>query len=148
MLITRIILFSLFLALLGCAAQPVALQRNSIDTITQKTSPEELEHILGNATVFSQFEISKAEKNYFVRQLNLQTGVTQDVITVSLPSGGSVPVVVDVPITTQYIVIQHLPGKEMFAWGPVEELSKDSNPEVSSCMPLIKQKIVELSKKK
>jgi len=148
MMLIRTIIIPLFLALIGCAAQPIALQRNTIDTITKQTSPVELEQILGSATIHAQFELSSNEKNYFIRQYNLQTGVTQDVITVSLPSGGSIPVIVDVPVTTQYAVIQLLPAKEVFAWGSLEELSKDQNSEVSSLMPAVKQRIEEFSKKK
>jgi hypothetical protein len=53
------------------------------------------------------------------------------------------PVMYDIPITTQYLLLQRLPSRALYAWGTIEELSKDTDPAVSAMMPALKVRLEE-----
>jgi hypothetical protein len=58
-----------------------------------------------------------------------------------------IPIFVTVPVTTEYVVVQRMPSKQLHAWGTLEELSKDPDSAVSSIMPIVKARFAEAKKK-
>lgn len=139
----RLILIAL-VALSGCASN-VPLQRAQIDAISRDTRPADLEQILAKATVAAQAEVQDSEQRYNARLFRLQTGTRQDMTMVCTPM--CIPIMITVPVTSQYVVIQRLPQNELVAWGTPEELSKDTDPKLSALMPEIKQRLEHASKK-
>jgi len=140
----RVFLILLFLFLHGCA-ETVPLQRGQLAPIERGTPPAQLEQILGKATPVTQFEANIGGQDYFVRSYNLQTGTRMETQMICSPYCFAIPVAV--PVMTPYAVIQALPSRDLFAWGTLEELSKDPNPAVSSIMPTVKEQIATRSKK-
>lgn len=134
--------FMLFLT--GCAA-PVPLQIQQVSAISRDTSSVDLEKILANATPQSQFEVQANDRSFFVRDYNLQTGTRQDVMVMCTPTCMTIPIAA--PVFAEYLVIQNLPSKTIYAWGKIEELSKDSDQNVSSLMPIVKEQLAKLEKK-
>jgi hypothetical protein len=133
------------LALAGCAT-PVALQRDQVGQIRRDASPEEVDRVLGKATVTAQFEFDAQGGKYFARHFNLQTGRRAEQTMVCTTF--CFPVYYDVPIMSEYVVIQRLPARAIHAWGTLEELSKDPDPQVSALMPAVKQRYGEELKNK
>lgn len=140
---TRLALIAL-VALAGCASN-VPLQRNQVDAISRETRPAELEEILAKATVTAQTEVQAQEHRYNARLFSLQTGTRQDMTMICTPI--CIPIMITVPVTSQFVVLQRLPEKELVAWGTPEELSKDADPRVSALMPNVKQQLEQASKK-
>lgn len=132
-------------ALYGCAPV-VPLQRAQIGAITREAAPSELDRVLAHATVLTQFEFEADTKPYLVRRYNLLTGTRQEMSMVCTQF--CFPIYITVPITSEYVVVQRLPSKTVFAWGTLEELSKDADPEVSGMMPIMKARLDEELKKK
>lgn len=132
------------LALSSCATT-VPLQRTQIGSLSREAAPAEVDRILGTASVVATGEFVANEKPYLARQYLLQTGSRQEVSVVCTPT--CIPIFVTVPVMTDYVVIQRMPSKELHAWGTFEELSKDSNPAVSSIMPVVKAQLAEAKKK-
>ncbi len=126
---------SLFFTLIGCASS-VPLYRGQIDTITTNSSPDTVEKTLGVATPSAQFVLTVNDNSYFVRHYALQTGTRQDMTMVCTPV--CIPIFINVPITAPYLIVQRLPTRAMHAWGTIEELSKDTEPSISSIMPTLK----------
>lgn len=133
------------LALTGCAGI-VPLQRGQISAVTQDTSPGQLDGILSHATVMHQFTSQAKGMQYLTRSYKLQTGIRSEMRVFCSTNCMAIPV--SVPVFTPYVVIQALPEKSLFAWGTLEELSKDENPNISDLMPQIKQQLFDLEKKK
>ena len=94
----------------------------------------------------AQVEFQEGGNAYLARHYHLQTGTRQDMTMVCTPT--CVPIFIQVPVTERYVVIQNLPARSVFAWGTLEELSKDADPAVSSLMPGVKQRLTEAEKKK
>lgn len=137
----RITLLALWVAVLaGCASKP-PLQRAQISALTRESSPQEVDRILSSAAELSRVEVTHSGRNYLVRSYNLQTGTRQEMSMVCTPT--CIPIFVPVPVMTSYVVIQQLPSQSTFAWGTLEELSKDSDDTISSLMPVVKQRLAE-----
>ena len=132
------------LALSACA-MTVPLQRAQIGSLSREAPPAEVDRILGTASVVATAEFVAIEKPYLARQYLLQTGSRQEVSVVCTPT--CIPIFVTVPVMTEYVVIQRMPSKELHAWGTFEELSKDTNSEVSSIMPIDKAQLAGAKKK-
>lgn len=136
------------LALAGCAST-VPLQRGQLNSLSRESEPVAVEQALGKATPTAQFEVTAEGKPYFIRRYLLQTGSRQEMTVMCTPM--CIPISYDVPIMTQYLVVQRLPARTMHAWGSVEELSKDQDPDVSGMMPMVKARLeafdVEKAKK-
>jgi hypothetical protein len=132
-----IIVVMLF-ALVGCATS-IPLQRGQIDSITRDSSPAAVDQTLGKATPTAQFEFTANGDPFFVRHYMLQTGMRQEMTVACTPI--CFPIAYSVPITVPYLVVQRLPSRAMHAWGAIEELSKDTDPTISSIMPALKVKL-------
>jgi hypothetical protein len=124
--------------LAGCAST-VPLYRGQVDTLARDTRPAELEQILGKATAFAQADVQMGERRYLARRYQLQTGTRQEMTVVCTPT--CIPISIAVPVLVEYVLIQRQPGGELLAWGTPEELSKDADTEVSSIMPMVKQRL-------
>lgn len=133
------------LALFGCATV-VPLKRDQVGAITRDAQPSDLDRTLAPATVLAQFEFEANRKSYLARHYNLLTGSRQEMTMVCAPT--CFPVFYTVPIASPYVVVQRLPSKAVHAWGTLEELSKDADPEVSGMMPIVKTRFEEELKKK
>ncbi|HEY1181981.1 MAG TPA: hypothetical protein VGE56_06745 [Rhodocyclaceae bacterium] len=131
--------------LVGCATN-VPLQRDQVAAISRETTPTELDRILAKATLVSEFEFDTSKGRFNARNYNLQTGVQSSGTVVCSPACFYVPIYI--PVLTQYVVIQRLPSRSLFAWGTLEELSKDPDDAVSSVMPVLKQRLAEEQEKK
>lgn len=142
----RSIVIAAMVTLVGCSTS-VPLQRSQVDALSRDALPVVVEQTLGRATPTAQFEFTANNNPFFVRHYLLQTGRRQESTMVC--STFCFPVVYDVPVTAPYLVVQRLPSREMHAWGTVEELSKDIDPDVSSMMPALKAQLeVALAEKK
>jgi hypothetical protein len=141
----KVFVLACTVAVAGCAGV-VPLQRAQVAAISRDTAPPELDRVLANATAVAQVEFQEGGKAYLARHYNLQTGTRQDMTMVCTPT--CVPIFIQVPVTERYVVIQNLPARSVFAWGTLEELSKDADPAVSSLMPGVKQRLTEAEKKK
>ena len=130
--------------LAGCAA-PVHLQRAQIGSLDRTSSPSDVDRILGDATVVAQAEVSAEQRTFLARQFRLLTGSRSEMTMVCTPT--CIPIFLNVPVTSDYVVIQRLPSKDMHAWGTLEELSKDPDPGVSGIMPALKMRLMESLKK-
>lgn len=134
-LFLRSSIVGLVLTLIGCA-NSVPLQRSQIDAITHDSPPATVEQTLGKATPNAQFEFTMNGNPYFVRHYTLQTGTRREMTVVCTPL--CIPVPIDLPVTAPYLVVQRLPSRAIHAWGTIEELSKDTEPSISSIMPALK----------
>ena len=132
-------------ALAAACATTVPLQRAQIGALAKETPPGDVERILDKATVVAQTEIVANERPYLARHYRLLTGTRQEMTMVCTPT--CIPIFVTVPVTSDYVVIQRMPAKELHAWGTLEELSKDSDTAVSSIMPIVKARLDEAKKK-
>lgn len=141
--VIKIIIFTLLGVFTGCAST-VPLKRTQVSEISREVSSAELDRILGNATVLSQVEVRANNRDYFVRNYKLQTGIRSETSVICTPI--CIPVITQVPVTAEYVIIQNLPNRTVFAWGTLEELSKDPDTSVNSIMPVVKQKLVEAQK--
>ena len=131
--------------LAGCAPT-VPLQRGQIDSFDKNLNISEIEKTLGKATVVAQTEVPVNDKLYLARHYRLLTGSRQEMTMVCTPV--CIPIPIIVPVTSDYVVIQQLPSRKLHAWGTLEELSKDSDPEISSNMPAVKSEFQEAKRKK
>jgi len=145
MTLRNLCFLSFVMVLVGCATA-VPLQRDQIASISRDTSPTELESILAKGTPLHQFEFQANSLNYFARDYSLQTGTRPDIIFMCSPTCLAIPV--STPIFSDYVVIQSLPSKTVAAWGTIEELSKDSDVNISGLMPVVKERLADLQKKK
>lgn len=138
---------ALFFALsLSACAIPVALQQNQLSTLSKETTPTQLDEQLGKATVRKQVEFSANDQDYLSRLYLLQVGSRTQMNVMCTPACFAYPTTV--PVYNEYLIIQTLPSKALFAWGTPEELSKAADPAVSAIMPLLKQKLKEKTEKK
>jgi hypothetical protein len=137
----------LFFALsLSACAIPVALQPNQLSTLSKETTPTQLDEQLGKATVRKQVEFSANDQDYLSRLYLLQVGSRTQMNVMCTPTCFAYPTTV--PVHSEYLIIQTLPSKALFAWGTPEALSKSADPAISSIMPLLKQKLKEKTEKK
>lgn len=132
-------------ALLVACAAPVHLQRSQIGGLNRNSAAADVDRILGEATVVAQTELAANGQSYLARQYRLLTGSRSEMTMVCSPT--CIPIFINVPITTDYVVIQALPAKSLHAWGTTEELSKDPDPAVSGLMPAVKARLTEAMKK-
>lgn len=132
-------------AIIGCAPS-VPLQRAQVAVISREIPPAQLDSVLANATIQAQFEFKFNEVDYIARHYDLLVGTRQDMTMICSPVCIAIPI--SVPVTTQYVVIQSLPDKHIYAWGTLEELSKDSESDISSIMPVVKQHLAEAQQRK
>lgn len=131
----------LCLCLAACATGPVPLHRAQLASLGKSSPAGEVDKAIAQATPLKSFEVQHNSVGYFVRSYNLQTGTDMQMIPVCTPS--CIMVMMNVPVFTDYLVIQSLPEKNLFAWGTVEELSKDEDAHVSELMPVLKPKLYE-----
>lgn len=124
----------------GCVAT-VPLQRAQTDALSKEAHAGEVDRILGSATVVAQTEVSAGEKLYFARRYRLLTGTRQQMSMICAPT--CYPTFTTVAVTSDYVVIQRMPSKELHAWGTFEELSKDPDSAVSAIMPAVKARFYE-----
>jgi len=125
-------------AMVGCAST-VPLQRTQVDALSRDAAPTEVERLLGKATAYAQHEVRAGDKAYLARHFLLQTGGRQEMTVVCTPN--CLPIMITVPVTSEYVLIQTVPERALLAWGTLEELSKDADPLVSGLMPAIKAKL-------
>ena len=97
-------------------------------------SVEEVDAILGRATVRKQYSLETQDKHYLVRQYSLQTGVQRYWVrsySLSACSGSyspwrpCMPIPLESPITEIYAVIFNEDTKTLLAWGTINELTKN-----------------------
>lgn len=124
----------------GCVAT-VPLQRAQTDALSKEVPASDVDRILGSATVVAQTEVSAGQKSYLARHYRLLTGTRQQMSMICAPT--CFPTFTTVPVTSDYVVIQRMPSKELLAWGTLEELSKDPDSAVSSIMPAVKARLYE-----
>lgn len=126
--------------LAGCAGT-VPLQQTQVGDITRESTPAQLEQALGKATVLAEYDFADGDRQFHARHYQLQTGSQQQMTMVCTPT--CIPIFITVPVLTDYVVIQHLPGRAVHAWGTLESLSKDPDPQISALMPRVKQRLAE-----
>ncbi len=131
--------------MLTACASNIPLQRAQIGALTKESLPDEVDRVLGNATVVARTEFTANGGDFIARHFRLLTGSRQEMTMVCTPV--CFPMFFTVPITTDYVVIQRSPSMELHAWGTLEELSKDPDDAVSSIMPTVKAEL-ELATKK
>jgi hypothetical protein len=141
----KVFLIIVCIALTACASS-VPLQRGQIGALSKDSTPTEVDRALANATMIAQVEFAAGGKSYLARHYNLLTGTRQEMTVICSPV--CTPVFYPVQITAEYAVIQRMPSKAMLAWGTLEELSKDSDPEISDLMPQLKTEFEAAKKKK
>jgi hypothetical protein len=134
-------------ALLAGCATVVPLQRDQAGALTRNAEAAEVDRALGKATPVAQFDFEANGKPFFARHYNLQTGMRQEMTMVCTTF--CFPVSYTIPVTAEYVVVQRLPSRSLHAWGTLEELSKDPDPEISGIMPALKARYeTEKQKKK
>ena len=129
----------------GCATQ-VPLQQRQVSEISRDTTASALEKIVGDAAVASRSEFEVAGVKYLARSYKLQTGTTSEMTMACTPA--CIPIFIQVPVLTEYVIVQRLPSMNMHAWGTLEQLSKDPDVSVSSIMPTLKARMAEQQKAK
>lgn len=122
--------------LAGCAAN-VPLQRDQIGRIGADTTPDQLNSIVGKATVSAEYDFESRARQYRARHFSLQTGSTQTSTMVCTPT--CIPIFVTVPVLSQYVVVQEQPSLKLLGWGTIEELSKSPDDRIASVMPDLKK---------
>lgn len=132
-------------AVLPACAPSVPLQRAQIGSLSKEATPSDVERVLSGATMVAQTEFVVDEKSYLARHYRLLTGSRQEMSMVCTPN--CIPIFVTVPVTSEYVVIQRMPSRQLHAWGTLEELSKDSDSTISSIMPVVKARFDEAKKK-
>lgn len=130
--------------ILGCAPS-VPLQRAQVGALVKDADSSNVDRILGSATVVAQVNLTANNRQYAVRQYRLLTGTRQEMMMVCTPT--CIPIFTTVPVTSDYVVIQRVPENSLFAWGTLEELSKDPDSSISSIMPTVKAHLEEAKKK-
>lgn len=143
---TAVIAASVVLSLLTGCATTVPLQRGQVDAISRDTRPDAVDQMLGKATPTAEFDFPSDAATLRVRHYLLQTGSRQEMSMVCTPA--CFPVFYAVPVTAPYLVMQRLPSHELYAWGTLEELSKDPDPAVSSIMPGVKARLSQALQEK
>lgn len=141
---TSTVIIAVALTLSACAT-PVPLQRSQISGLSRDATPAEIDRLLKSATIVTQFEFTANHQSYSARHYNLQTGTRSEMTMVCTSMCMVIPTTA--PVYSEYVVIQRLPAKSLHAWGTLEELSKDSDPSISSIMPTLKRRIAELNGK-
>lgn len=126
--------------LAGCAGT-VPLQQDQVGAISRESTPSQLDQVLGKATITAEYDITDGDRQFHARHFQLQTGSQQQMTMVCTPT--CIPIFITVPVLTDYVVIQHLPGRAVHAWGTLESLSKDPDPQISALMPLVKQRLAD-----
>jgi hypothetical protein len=144
-ILSRSLLVSLVVLISACASS-VPLQRAQVGAITRGSDPADVDRTLAGSTPLASYELNVNGKSYLARHFNLLTGTRQEMTMICTPTCIASPITV--PITAQYVVLQNLPARSMHAWGTLEELSKDADPEVSAMMPTVKKRFEEEMKKK
>jgi hypothetical protein len=120
----------------GCAAQ-VPLTREQIGHISSDASPADLDALLGQATVSSEYDFQAGGKTYHARHLRLKTGERSEMTMVCGKT--CIPINTVIPVTDEYVVVQELPSRKLLGWGTIEELSKNPDERITSIMPALKQ---------
>ena len=134
-------------ALLAGCATVVPLQREQAGALTRNADAAEVDRAVGKAPPVAQFDFQAGGKPFHARHYNLQTGMREEMTMVCTTF--CFPVSYAVPVTAEYVVVQRLPARALHAWGTLEELSKDPDPEVSGIMPALKARYeAEKQKKK
>lgn len=128
----------------ACASS-VPLQRSQVGALTMDSLPDEVDRVLGTASVVARTEFSASGEKYIARHYRLLTGSRQEMTMVCTPV--CYPIVISVPITTDYVVIQSSPALKLRAWGTLEELSKDPDDTISSLMPVVKAELEKATAK-
>jgi len=142
----RLLPFVAALALLAGCATSVPLNRDQIGRIGPETSPTELNTIVGRATPSAEYDFASRDQQYHARYYNLRTGTSQTTSVVCTPT--CIPILIDVPVFEQYVLVQEQPSLKLVGWGTVEELSKNPDEKVSSLMPDLKKAHDQFTKKK
>lgn len=143
---TRLLPFAVALALLSGCASNIPLHRDQIGRIGAQTSPAELNTILGKATSSAEYDFKSHEHDYRARHYLLQTGTSQTTTMVCAPA--CIPILIDVPVFEQYVLVQEQPSLKLIGWGTIEELGKNPDDRVSSLIPDLKQTYAQVTKKK
>lgn len=142
----RLLSFAAALVLLAGCATSVPLYRDQIGRIGPDTSPAELDTIVGKASVAAEYDFTAHERQYHARHYNLRTGTSQTTSVVCTPT--CIPILIDVPVFEQYVLVQEQPSLKLVGWGTVEELSKNPDERISSLMPDLKKAHEHITRKK
>lgn len=142
----RLLPFAAALVILTGCASHVPLNRDQIGQIGPGMSPTEVNAIVGKATASAEYDFTSRERQYHARYYQLRTGTSQTTSVVCTPT--CIPILIDVPVFEQYVVVQEQPTLALVGWGTVEELSKNPDEKISSLMPDLKKAHEQFNKKK
>lgn len=138
----------LLLSLTSCKTTTPPLYQAQVDKISSGTNNSQLNELLMSNKAKYEFSHLFREKNYNVRIYDLVVGTDVQFIPVCLPTTGCMQIMVDVPVTAEYAIIQEMPELNLAGWGKFEELSKSDDEKINAMMLEVKSKVLELSKEK
>jgi hypothetical protein len=120
------------LILTGCV---VFLQREQTANLKEGSDAAEVKKAIGSASVTSAHAFTANGKTYLAEHYSLQTGSRSE-MTWSCTTY-CFPIWYQVPIAVPYVLVYE-ENKRLYAWGPVEELSRSPNDQISGIMPSLK----------
>lgn len=122
--------------LLSACAGVVPLQRSQTAALVKGASPADVDAYAGKASVIVSHTFSSQGQAWDARHYNLQTGSTQQMTMVCAPT--CMPIFITVPVVDSYVMVFDSPARRLFAWGTLEELSRNPDETVSAIMPDLK----------
>lgn len=131
----KLMISATVLALVACAPV-VPLQRDQTASFTRGAGLDDVNKALGKTTITLTHQFDAKGKHYLANHYDLQTGTRQEMGMICSPVCIAYPIYV--PIFAPYVMVYEGDGKQLVAWGMVEELSRSSDEAVSSIMPDLK----------
>lgn len=122
--------------LLTACGGVVPLQRGQTAALVKGASPADIDAHTGKATVIVSHSFMAQGQTWDARHYNLQTGSTQQMTMVCAPT--CMPIFITVPVVDSYVMVFDSPARHLFAWGTLEELSRNPDEAVSAIMPDLK----------
>jgi hypothetical protein len=123
--------------ILSSCARTIPLQRAQVAQISNETEISNLESMLGRATEVRRFEFAAQGKSFLAREYQLHIGSRSETTMICTPT--CFVTTFPVPIFQEYVLVQEIGARRLFAWGNIEELSKSPDGRVSNIMPALKE---------
>ena len=120
----------------ACATPSVPLSRAQVGQLSNGASMEDINNAVATATPLATYSFDARGKKYDARHYAMVTGTTTAFVTVCTPFCMTIPVTA--PVSVPYVVVQDAETQKLFAWGTIEELSKNPDDSISSIMPSLK----------
>jgi hypothetical protein len=130
--------------LLSACASTVPLSRNQLATLSAESRPAEVEAAIGQSTPKHTFTLDTPAGPMAVRVFNLLIGSRSQMMTVCTPNCMLIPT--QVPVTTDFVIVQQADSKALRAWGTLEEIGKDADPRVSALAAPIRERVAALER--